>query len=220
MNTLTKAEAVEAMENGAHVTFEGAGFTFFRKNGLMAAKPFNGGNMRGGRTLFDAAPNTGWTIYKPDQAAFVEQQKQNNLLYGLPHEGMEPETGLNVTKGVAKVVLNSKKEYAVRFPSHYVCMLPNPIHYQGQDERYEQEMAECKANAHLIAEAFNVYNETGLTPRQLVEQRDEALAVIDEAANRLAYMLDLFELPDEAIAMIKGEIDNLNSQLPTNYQSK
>ena len=36
------------------------------------------------------------------------------------------------------------------------------------------------ANARLIAEAGTVYHETGLTPRQLVEQRDGLLRALQE----------------------------------------
>lgn len=36
-----------------------------------------------------------------------------------------------------------------------------------------------RANARLIAEAGTVYHETGLTPRQLAEQRAELLSVVD-----------------------------------------
>ena len=36
---------------------------------------------------------------------------------------------------------------------------------------------------------------------------------MDETINRLQYCIDLWEMPDEAVAMIKGEIDNLNSAL-------
>ena len=36
--------------------------------------------------------------------------------------------------------------------------------------------AEAKANAILIYEAFNVHHNTGLSPVQLVEQRDELMA--------------------------------------------
>ena len=36
--------------------------------------------------------------------------------------------------------------------------------------------SEAETNASLIAEAGNVYHETGLTPRQLAEQRDELLS--------------------------------------------
>lgn len=37
------------------------------------------------------------------------------------------------------------------------------------------------SNAHFIAEAFNVLHETGMTPRQLVEQRDDLLAALNLA---------------------------------------
>lgn len=45
---------------------------------------------------------------------------------------------------------------------------------------------EVKANARLIAEAGTVLHETGLTPRQLAEQRAELL----EALEQLLYMKD------------------------------
>lgn len=38
------------------------------------------------------------------------------------------------------------------------------------------------ADAHLIAEAFNVHHETGLTPRQLAEQRAELLEALEPFA--------------------------------------
>jgi len=40
-------------------------------------------------------------------------------------------------------------------------------------------MAVGEANAGLVAEAFNVLHETGLTPRQLAEQRAELLALVN-----------------------------------------
>lgn len=56
-----------------------------------------------------------------------------------------------------------------------------------------QEVAACgptdagqyqqAANARLIAEAGTVHHETGLTPRQLVEQRDALLAAIQAAVD-------------------------------------
>lgn len=51
------------------------------------------------------------------------------------------------------------------------------------------------ADAHFIGEAFNVYHETKLTPRQLLGQRDELLATIQELLS--------FELADQ----IEGDID-------------
>ena len=44
---------------------------------------------------------------------------------------------------------------------------------------------EAEANAELIAEAFNVTNECGLTPRQLFEQRNELLDVLEELYNSM-----------------------------------
>lgn len=46
----------------------------------------------------------------------------------------------------------------------------SPSH--GQQEAFEEN----KANALLVADAFNVYNETGLTPRQLAEQLESLIA--------------------------------------------
>jgi len=40
-----------------------------------------------------------------------------------------------------------------------------------------------QANAALIAEAGNVFHETGLTPRQLVEQRDALAEALEKFAS-------------------------------------
>lgn len=48
----------------------------------------------------------------------------------------------------------------------------------GVDEAIQVWGDNCEA---LIAEAFNVHTETGLTPRQLAEQRAELLAALVEA---------------------------------------
>lgn len=42
---------------------------------------------------------------------------------------------------------------------------------------------ETRANANLIAEAFNVVNETGYTPRQLAEQNKELLEALKEVSS-------------------------------------
>lgn len=89
-----------------------------------------------------------------------------------------------------------------------------------------QEVAACgptdagqyqqAANARLIAEAGTVHHETGLTPRQLVEQRDAlaaALAGLDEAYCRAGTPLSRDERTEdrkrliaarEALALVKG----------------
>lgn len=45
---------------------------------------------------------------------------------------------------------------------------------------YNKDNTEQQANAELITEAFNVTNECGLTPRQLLEQRNELLDALKE----------------------------------------
>jgi hypothetical protein len=45
---------------------------------------------------------------------------------------------------------------------------------------YDEEYEKMEANAKLIAEAGTVANETGLTPRQLLEQRDELLFILKQ----------------------------------------
>jgi len=47
-------------------------------------------------------------------------------------------------------------------------------------------------------------------------ETQKLLEVIDETANRLAYCIDLYEMPEEAVAMIRGEIDHLNEVLSKN----
>lgn len=73
-----------------------------------------------------------------------------------------------------------------------------------------------RANAALIAEAGTVHHETGLTPRQLVEQRDAlaaALAGLDEAYCRAGAPLSRDERTEDrkrliaaraVLALVKG----------------
>jgi hypothetical protein len=54
----------------------------------------------------------------------------------------------------------------IELPSHFpICQMLWPT-----DERTEKETF---ANAEFIADAFTVFHETGLTTRQILEQRDE-----------------------------------------------
>ena len=50
------------------------------------------------------------------------------------------------------------------------------------DSLREREDAESRANARLIAEAGTVFHNTGLSPVQLVEQRDELMAALKACA--------------------------------------
>jgi len=57
------------------------------------------------------------------------------------------------SKGEWKSTFTSTKERGVRNPGGFICFLPKPSHYSGQDERYERELKETEANAKLIASA-------------------------------------------------------------------
>lgn len=48
---------------------------------------------------------------------------------------------------------NSNKERGVRNSGGFICFLPKPNHYAGQDTRYNEELRENEANAALIAAA-------------------------------------------------------------------
>ena len=50
----------------------------------------------------------------------------------------------------------------------------------------------ANADANLIADAFNVTNETGLTPRELLSQRDELVELIHDAGSQIEYLHDKF----------------------------
>ena len=58
------------------------------------------------------------------------------------------------TSGPWRVEYNTiGKVLGVRTDNGYLCFLTKPQHYSGQDERYEQEMEEYKADAYLMAAA-------------------------------------------------------------------
>ena len=65
-----------------------------------------------------------------------------------------------------KSTFQLNNERGVRNSGGYICFLPKPHRYSGQDERYENELKEYEANAKLIAaapellEALNRVNNT------------------------------------------------------------
>lgn len=63
------------------------------------------------------------------------------------------------SKGKWRTTFNSVKERGVRSVGGFVCFLPKPKHYEGQDQRYEDELIEVKANADLIAASKELLKE-------------------------------------------------------------
>ena len=86
---------------------------------------------------------------------------------------------MEITKGIWKPIFNVGKERGVRAIGGIICILPRPIHYEGQDQRYEDELIEYEANTKLIAEAGTVANETGFSPRELAGHKAELLEILN-----------------------------------------
>lgn len=65
-------------------------------------------------------------------------------------------------------------------PPQWIATVHTPAGAMNERERLGMypDTPTCKANADLIAEAFTVHHETGLTPQQLREQRDKAIGVL------------------------------------------
>lgn len=57
------------------------------------------------------------------------------------------------TKGQWKVTVDSSLEIGVRTEAGFICFLPKPSQYIGQNKRYKQELEEYHANANLISNA-------------------------------------------------------------------
>ena len=103
---------------------------------------------------------------------------------------------LKITKGKWYDTFNASKERGVRTEHGFICFLPKPFHYTGQDERYEEELEEYKANAKLIAEAGNVANETGLMPKELLDERDTYKAILNDIRDAWTYRTANPEMDD------------------------
>lgn len=68
-------------------------------------------------------------------------------------------------------------------------------------------------HAHLIAEAGTVYHETGLTPRQLAEQRAELLAALKECRTSIVgYAITNSAQYHEALSSINSELQRIDKR--------
>lgn len=92
-----------------------------------------------------------------------------------------------------------------------ILPLPEECNWGVRHPENTLGMDETKANAGLIAEAFNVHRETGLTPRQLAEQRAGLLAALkavmtDHEADKYEPFLtvETVEMVEAAIAKAEG----------------
>ena len=61
------------------------------------------------------------------------------------------------SQGEWKPTFNSVKQRGVRAIGGFICVIPKPTHYEGQNQRYENELIEANANAKLIAQSPVMY---------------------------------------------------------------
>lgn len=104
-------------------------------------------------------------------------------------ENQENKVPLNITKGEAKI-LPSHKNGNFRIETSD-SVIAQTINVAGSKKDSEEE----KANAELIAQAFNVANRTGLTPEQMEEQ----IKILGKA------LIDISqEIPNPSLAVTKA----------------
>lgn len=70
----------------------------------------------------------------------------------------------------------------VRDRGGYICHITQPTHFQGQDERYEREVGERRANKNLIAAAPE-QNKALIDLLALVQELDCLAAAYDPRAS-------------------------------------
>lgn len=71
----------------------------------------------------------------------------------------------------------------------------------------------CRINESMASSQFNHVREEAEANGKLIAAAPTMLETIDETANRIAYCIDLYHIPEEAVAMLRGEIDNLNAAI-------
>jgi len=89
-----------------------------------------------------------------------------------------------------KSAFRLNNERGVRNSGGFICFLPKPHRYSGQDERYENELKEYEANAKLIAaapellEALEKVNNTLKTLITANPCSPELMYIINEAIKK------------------------------------
>lgn len=105
----------------------------------------------------------------------------------------------------------SQDDVVVRVAAKSAILYEQFLPEYGDDD-FRREQKEACANAALITEAGTVHHETGLTPRQLVEQRDALAEVLQKLASAfMSHTRWNGDPPAEvaearaALALVKGE---------------
>ena len=112
-----------------------------------------------------------------------------------------------------RLIDNDGNPYATSYQAHIdldVCMIWAPPGNVEQQERAE-----------FIAEAFNVHHETGLSPRELLEQRDAMLKIIERIDKRPDIPLK-GSYPDDGIwqEITVGDIRSIRAAIAAARETK
>ena len=75
---------------------------------------------------------------------------------------------------------------------------------------------EAKANAELIADAFNTTNESGLTPSQLYKQNQELLDALEKSKDKISELftkgVDFAKINSELFTILEQAINNAKTK--------
>lgn len=117
-------------------------------------------------------------------------------------------TKLNITPGGWYYTEHNWKETSIYAKHEEGCKYLGTLKIDSSVTEDNQEELELivEANAKLIAEAGTVTNESGYTPRELLEQRDEAMKVIEKVVR----LKDLY-IPSPNVEISDYHIDEVRA---------
>ena len=116
------------------------------------------------------------------------------------HDRDTPKPKSDITKGtwkVKRVEQPARREFWIGSPTGRTLI--------ARITRNSDDDKEAKANAHLIAEAGTVHNDTGYTPRQLAEQNKELSADCKDKARFISELAQKNERLREDVLRVEGQ---------------
>ena len=125
------------------------------------------------------------------------------------------------TKGKVSVVKFAFHEYIKDENGNDICQITkiqnklSPLK-DGFEEECAKNVETEKANAELIAEAFNTTNESGLTPSQLYKQNQELLEALKKSKDKISELftkgVDFAKINSELFTILEQAINNAKTK--------
>ena len=112
----------------------------------------------------------------------------------------------NITKGMVKPFIREYQNeprdivtgIGVELGPGYFKIIADMI-LPDSDELYIEDHEEIKANAELMSEAFNVANETGLSPMEVLKQKERLVKLL-KRAKLILMENDMYEMDQRLFA--------------------